>query len=265
MTTVSPGRAAAAAAQRGRVTVRELSTPGATVEAADLLRHVWKGDEAPVPANLVRTVQHTGGYAFGAYDEHDELVAVSLGLVTFEGLHSHITGVAPAGQRRGLGFALKQHQRCWALEKGLTRISWTCDPLVRRNVVFNLCALGASVSHYLPDFYGTMTDGLNRGDQSDRFELTWDLLGDAAVRAETQRLPFLDPGSLPFAVAPGPVSTSVQGPCLVQLPEDIEGLRASDPDAALSWRRQVREAFVPRLDAGQTITGITADGALVLS
>ncbi|MCU1595263.1 MAG: hypothetical protein JWO12_2655 [Frankiales bacterium] len=264
MTTLSSGRAAATALRAG-VAVRELSTPAATEQAAALLRDVWKGDESPVPANLLRTVQHTGGYCFGAYDDRNQLVAVSLALVTFEGLHSHITGVAPAGQRQGLGFAMKQHQRGWALDRGLLTISWTCDPLVRRNLVFNLCALGASVSHYLPDFYGPMKDGLNRGDQSDRLELTWDLLSEAAVRAESERLPFLDPADLPFAVAPGPVAARVHGPCLVQLPPDIETLRASDPAAAKAWRIQVREALEPRLSAGQAVLGITRAGALVLS
>jgi len=34
-------------------------------------------------------------------------------------LHSHIAGVAPGTQRRGVGFALKLHQRAWALGHGL--------------------------------------------------------------------------------------------------------------------------------------------------
>ena len=262
-----------AAAERAGVSVLELSTPAETERAAEVLREVWRGPEAPVPANLIRTVQHTGGYAFGAYDASSALVAVSLGLLASvdgeRALHSHITGVVPAGQRRGLGLALKQHQRRWALERGLTTVTWTCDPLVRRNVTFNLHGLGARVVHYLPDHYGAMTDGVNKGDESDRFELHWDLLSPAAVSAGEHRLPHLPPGDLPYAVAQGdaglPVVASVPaGSFLVQLPADIEALRRVDPAAGLSWRHAVRGALLPALSAGATIRGLTADGALVL-
>ncbi len=229
------------------VTVLELRTPAETERGAALLREVWRSAESPVPANLLRTVQHTGGYVFGAYDDSGALLGVAMGLLSVDGLHSHITGVVPAGQRRGLGFALKQHQRWWALDRGLTTITWTCDPLVRRNLVFNLHALGADVHAYLPDHYGAMTDGVNAGDESDRFELHWDLLSDRAVQAAEGRLPW------------------VSGDRTVPLPEDIEALRLKDPVAARAWRHRVRDAVVPALADGAVVRGLDAEGALVLS
>ena len=229
------------------VSVRELTTAAATERAAALLLQVWGGSEPPVPAHLLRTVQHIGGYAFGAYDAGDDLVAVSMGLLSREGLHSHITGVLPSGQRHGLGFALKQHQRRWALERGITTITWTCDPLVRRNMAFNLHALGATVVAYLPDHYGAMTDGVNKGDESDRFELRWDLMSARAVAAAAGRLPWAAPRGV-----------------LVPLPEDIEALRRADPAAARSYRRAVRDAVLPLLAKGAVIRGLTAAGELVL-
>ena len=261
--------AAAKAVRRAGVAVLELRTPAETDRAAELLRQVWRGPEAPVPANLLRTVQHIGGYVYGAYDESGALVAASMGLLATEGLHSHITGVVPAGQRRGLGFALKQHQRVWALERGMSTISWTCDPLVRRNVAFNLHALGATVENYLPDHYGQMNDGVNKGDESDRFELHWDLTSAGAVAAGAGRLPWVAAGPLVYAVATDghgrPAVTPVTGVSrLVQLPADIESLRRTDPAAALAWRRAVREAVVLALSEGAVLRGLTAEGALVL-
>jgi predicted GNAT superfamily acetyltransferase len=260
------------ACRRAGVTVLELRTPAETERAAELLREVWRGAEMPVPANLLRTVQHTGGYVHGAYDETGALLAASMGLLASlpdgPALHSHITGVVPAGQRRGLGFAVKQHQRLWALERGLSTITWTCDPLVRRNVLFNLHALGATVDGYLPDHYGAMTDGVNKGDESDRFELRWDLGSARAAAAAEGRLPVLD-ADLPYAVAADdrglPVASPVTGTSrLVQLPADIEGLRRGSAAVGLAWRRAVREAVVPALSEGAVIRGLTADGALVL-
>lgn len=261
------------AVDRSATTVLELRTPAETERGAAVLREVWRGAEAPVPANLLRTVQHTGGYVFGAYDANGAMRGVSLGLLASAdgrpALHSHITGVVPTGQRRGLGYALKQHQRLWALERGLQLITWTCDPLVRRNVAFNLHALGAMAVAYLPDHYGAMVDGINSGEDSDRFELHWDVTSPAAVSAGHQRMPWLPAAALPWAVradARGfPVSTRPVGARLVQLPPDVEALRVADPPAARAWRLAVREAVVPALAEGLVVRGLTAEGALVLS
>ncbi|MDP9183351.1 MAG: GNAT family N-acetyltransferase [Actinomycetota bacterium] len=255
-------------ARRTGVQIRELDTPGATVQGADVLRAVWGSVETIAPSNLLRAVQHTGGYVFGVYDDNGAMLAASVGLLASEGLHSHITGVVPAGQRRGLGFALKQHQRAWALERGITTISWTTDPLVRRNVAFNLHALGAHVVAYLPDHYGPMNDGLNRSDETDRLELHWDLLSPSAVDAEKGRLPWAV-SDAPHAVALGPGDLPVldsvgSGSRRVQLPPEIEAIRRTDPEVARAWRLAVRDAVLAGLSAGAAITGLTAEGALVM-
>lgn len=265
----SAAAAASDAAARAGVAVLELRTPAENERAADLLQAVWRDSAPPVAGNLLRTVQHTGGYVFGAYDDDGRLLGASMGLLAADSaLHSHITGVLPEGQRRGLGLALKLHQRSWALERGLQAVTWTCDPLVRRNVAFNLHALGASVLHYLPDHYGSMRDGVNAGDESDRLELSWDLAGPRAVAAETTRLPrvVLD---LPAAVADvdgRPVSTPVAaGPRTIALPADVEALRATDVATARSWRRAVRDAVVPALAEGLVVAGLDPSGSLVLT
>lgn len=260
-------------ADRAGMTILELCSPRETQRAAEVLREIWGGAESPVPANLLLTVQHTGGYVFGVYDEAGVLVAVSLGLLALSGgkacLHSHITGVLASGQRRGLGLALKQHQRLWALGRGLETITWTCDPLVRRNVTFNLQALGAVVTGYLPDHYGKMSDGVNRGDASDRLELRWDLLSDRATEAAQRRLPNVSAAGLPYAVRADQHGLPVLAPLpggvqLVQLPADIEALRRADPAAAAAWRRAIRTSVLPALSRGAVIHGLTAAGALVL-
>jgi predicted GNAT superfamily acetyltransferase len=245
--------AADGSARRAGVAVFELATSVETERAADLLRAVWRSNEALVPANLLRTVQCTGGYVYGAYDDSGQLLGVSLGLLASgPSLHSHITGVAPSGQRRGLGLALKQHQRAWALEHGLTRISWTCDPLVRRNVTFNLHALGAEIEHYFVDHYGAMKDGVNGADETDRLEFVWRLDGALAAAAQNGRLPMAE-------------EAPVTGHRTIALPADIEALRLIDPDRARAWRHEVRDALVPALADGLVVRGVTASGSLLLT
>ncbi len=59
---------------------------------------------------------------------------------------------------RSVGFALKVHQRAWALSEGLEEISWTFDPLISRNAHFNLVKLAAEPTSYHRNFYGHMAD-----------------------------------------------------------------------------------------------------------
>ena len=61
-------------------------------------------------------------------------------------------------------------------------MTWTFDPLVRRNAHFNLAVLGATVDEYLVDFYGPLPDAVNAGDESDRLLVVWPV-GDAATAA----------------------------------------------------------------------------------
>jgi predicted GNAT superfamily acetyltransferase len=133
---------------------------------------VWADGPEVVPFDLALAVQHVGGYSAVAKIDGN-IVGASFG---FQGslddqriLHSHVT----AATVPGAGFALKLHQKQWAAEQGIDAITWTFDPLVRRNAVFNFEKLGAVGIEYLPNFYGTMTDAINAGDESDRLFTYW--------------------------------------------------------------------------------------------
>ena len=118
---------------------------------------------------------HSGGYcALARLD--GEVVGASFALATNTGtLHSHVTGVARAHAGAGIGAQLKRHQWYWAQSHGYRAISWTFDPLVRRNAWFNLVKLGAHVASYHENFYGELTDSINAGDRSDRLYVKWDV------------------------------------------------------------------------------------------
>ena len=105
---------------------------------------------------LLRALGHGGNYLVGAYRvDTGELVGASVAFFTEPlgaAMHSHITGVLAGTAGRGVGAALKWHQRQWALERGLTRITWTFDPLIARNSYFNLTRLGARAGNLLRRF-----------------------------------------------------------------------------------------------------------------
>jgi predicted GNAT superfamily acetyltransferase len=221
--------------------IRRLATPAAAARAAALFVAIWDSDLTP--ANLVRALDHTGGYAYGAYDG-DALLAASVAFLGRDGeglvLHSHVTGVAAAARGRGLGLAMKAHQREWALAGGIERVVWTFDPLVRRNAAFNIARLGALPVAYLADFYGPMDDGINRGDETDRLFVVWHLTAPPAGHAAGETR-------------------------YVAVPEDVEALRRNDPAAARAWRYRVRDELGGALDAGWAVTGFDRERGYVLS
>jgi hypothetical protein len=65
--------------------------------------------------------------------------------------HSHITGVRAGESDRRIRYAMKFHQRRWALDRGSRITSWTFDPLVSRNAYFNLCGPGVPVTPFAPE------------------------------------------------------------------------------------------------------------------
>jgi predicted GNAT superfamily acetyltransferase len=189
---------------------------------------VWAGGPEVVPFDLGIAVLHVGAYCSAAYDGK-EMVAASFGFRgVFNGndiLHSHVTG----SFQPGAGHELKQHQFKWAKQHGLAGITWSFDPLVRRNCVFNFDKLRATAVEYLPNFYGTMTDEINAGDESDRLFVYWDLNGKQNASSIS-----------PDAIA-------------VEIPEDIESLRKTDLEAAKIWRAKTRESLEPLMAQGWTI------------
>jgi predicted GNAT superfamily acetyltransferase len=213
----------------------------------------------------------------GAYDG-EQLVGASVGFFAAPcgtSVHSHITGVAPAAQRRSIGRALKLHQRAWALARGVSRITWTYDPLVRRNAWFNLARLGATPLEYLPDFYGVMGDAVNGADSSDRLLTAWALDSEPVVRAVAGEPVVPDLAALRAAgavavVSPGPdggpVLTSAPSgvPRLVAVPPDVEALRAASPELAAQWRLAVRAALGDALDGGARVLGFAREGCYVV-
>ena len=241
---------AAAAAARAGVDVAEIDDVEHLEAIAELLRKVWGADSPDQILNLptLRALAHSGSYVVGAY-RAGELVAATVAFLGRDHLHSHVTGVAPGGQGRGVGYLLKLHQRAWALRRAIPRVCWTFDPLVRRNAYFNLQKLGAQATEYLVDFYGPLTDGINVGDPSDRLYASWELTGRRAVAAARGTLAAPEQGA---------------GVRLVATPPDIEALRLADPEEAKRWRYALRESLAGPLAEGWTIAGVTREGSYAL-
>lgn len=236
---------ARAAARRSGATIRELDDMRSLTAVQRLYETVWRTGPAgtPVTADLLRALAKSGNPVFGALDG-DDLLGACFGFCSPPGaanFHSHIAGVAASAQGRSIGLALKLRQRAWALGHGMRSMTWTFDPLIRRNAVFNLAKLGAAPVEYLTDFYGQMDDDVNRGDASDRLLVRWHL-------------------DRPLPEPQAPAVASPPGTIRIPVPADIEALRIDDPLRAAEWRLDLRRELGARMAAGAAVIGFDRDG-----
>lgn len=243
--------------------MRELVGSREMTDASTLWDAIWFRADAghEVDPALMVALSHAGGYLAAAFVD-GAMVGAALGFWGGPGsgtLHSHITGVLPGHAGRGIGPALKQHQRDWVLARGGTAITWTYDPLVSRNAYVN-ARLGARPERYLPDLYGALDDDLNRGDPSDRLVVRWDLTGVPPPRSAVPAVALVVE-ELGRPVVQGSVAElearppEARTPVSVAVPDDVTGLRRTDPGTASRWRTAVRDALQPLLDRGWVITG----------
>lgn len=254
--------------------IRELETLEDLEACVALQQEVWGERFSQLaPVSILRVSQRLGGVVAGAFDGTGDLVGFVFGLTGIEDgdpVHwSDMLAVRPRLRGGGLGRRLKAWQRSRCLERGVRRAYWTFDPLESRNAWLNLGRLGAVAREYLPDMYGASDSPLHQGMGTDRLLALWLLdsprveerlrgRGDPPPTAEIlERLPRafdveMD-GRLPRPVTRDATSdpdSTVADALLVPIPADIQGLKAADPDVAVSWREATRSALAPRLAEG---------------
>ncbi|MGC0416376.1 GNAT family N-acetyltransferase [Embleya sp. AB8] len=240
--------------------IRELHELDELEDVCALFCEIWGAapGNAPINVEQMRALSHAGNYVAGAYAD-GRLAGATVaffGAPIARTMHSHITGARPG---HAAGFALKLHQREWALDRGLSRITWTYDPLIRRNAYFNVAKLAGRPDGYLPNFYGSVDDAINGGTDTDRVLVAWEL-ADPQVAAAARSAP------IPVVVPPDAVAALTDRDdlpvlgrtdaehLLVEVPADIEALRRTDPGAAKEWRIALRDV----------LGGLLADGARVI-
>lgn len=274
-------REAAATADRiastSGVEIRLLSTAAEFAAVEELLCDVWSSPQPQVRASTLRAMVYAGCYVAGVFALNDPLRMLGACIAFFatpdrHELHSHITGVRSEARGKHLGLGLKMHQRAWALERGVDTISWTYDPLVRRNAYFNLVGLEAKAQRYFVDFYGRMDDSVNNGEPSDRLLIEWNLQSPSVVGAANgiqrvrtlreltnlgaHRLLEADENGVPRVLEPSAASSIA----LVQTPRSIEEIRHNQHELSLAWRLALRSALAPLMATGSwTITGFTSE------
>ena len=208
----------------------------------------WSMDAGTeITPNLLQAMVHSGSYLSGAFIDK-KIVGAAFAFPATNGglhLHSHMTAVLPEFRDKGVGYALKIDQWNWAKKKNYSHLSWTFDPLVRRNAKLNIAKLGVDISAYFPNFYGDMPDALNAGDESDRLMVSWRT--DIDVPKARELITSLEPGDI-----------------LIEIPEDIVAIRSKNQSESMKWRRQVREQFLAAFEKNGKVIGFSANNEYVV-
>lgn len=240
-----------------------------------LQREVW-GPFGVVPHHLLLTVQKSGGLVLGAFDQDASgapLVGFVFGFLARDARGpkhaSHMAAVSAAYRDARIGERLKWAQGEQVLAQGLERITWTFDPLISRNARLNIAKLGAVCSTYYVNLYGPEPEGADGDLPSDRFQVDWWLASErvaarrngvaapdaAALRAAA---PLANPD--PLAPAELPRADAL----LLQIPADVEALKAADMARARAWQLQLRALARSAFAARLTVTEYARDGEVGL-
>ena len=244
------------------IVIRDITAISEMREVEELQKQVWGVADLEVfPALALIPMIEVGAILIGAFDDV-RMVGFVFGFPGQENgrgiLHSDMLAVRPEYRAHGLGYKLKLAQRDRALSKGTDTITWTYDPLQSLNAYLNIAKLGVTAASYRLNYYGETTSFLH-GNGTDRLWVTWTLnservhqrvaLGQMPPPVNLEDLPTLvevsqerEPVSSDF----DPASDSL----VIEIPANINSLRAENAPLAGRWREATREAFTSAINAG---------------
>lgn len=211
---------------------------------------IWN-DPTYTPSNFTVTIQRHGGVVLGAFTPEGKMLGFVLSFLSpahvpaagpkaAYGLsqHSQMAGVLPEAQGLGIGEALKRAQAEATLAMGQNLMTWTYDPLEARNAWLNLNKLGAIARKYIPNCYGDMQDGLNRGLPSDRFEPEWWLTPETRAYFN---------------------EANASAKMEIEISPNFQALKRADPAAALALRLRTRDQFTQAFADGYVAVRIARE------
>ena len=174
----------------GKLTVRPLDQPAEMRASVALYRDVLELNptDPAVSPRLLFALRRNGGSVIGAFDG-ERLIGFAYGFIGKDADSGEVYHYSQAAvvdrhsQGRGVGRALKQAQRAYVLDTGVTRMRWSYDPIRAGNAHFNLDVLGARARWFVHSLYGVDDMGRDLGQPSDRLIVEWDLLNEPSPPA----------------------------------------------------------------------------------
>lgn len=240
--------------------IRPIKTWEECLAVVEIQNAVWQSDDGrfAVPPKLLMDINNNGGLLLGAFIGERMIGFVLSFLGTNGQKHcSDRLAVLPEYRTQKIGERLKLRQREYVLAQGIELITWTFDPLQAINANLNLARLGAIARTYIPNAYGEMTDSINVGLPSDRFEAEWRLNSPNVqehIGRKTNQMTwetFINAGiRVVFEIGFDSDFPRIEreyelsgDSLLVEIPTNIGALKSTAPSLAQEWRLRTRSLF----------------------
>lgn len=244
------------------VAIRPITIPAEMQAVENLQKEVWGiPDLEVVPTSHLIASTAAGGVLLGAFDD-ENLVGFAYGFVGYEHgqvtHHSHMLAVKSAFRNADLGHKLKLAQREHALAQGITRMTWTFDPLQSLNAHFNFNKLGVISDCYFINFYGEDAASFLHRNGTDRLWVTWLLTSRREFIVSTPKLEkvirLVELGMDDSPRMNDLVEGLAHEQALIEIPADINALERQSSELAFEWREATRRAFTEAIAAGYLVT-----------
>ncbi|MBO0720294.1 MAG: GNAT family N-acetyltransferase [Blastocatellia bacterium] len=216
----------------------------------ELQRRIWQYDSLDLtPVRSFVIAGRSGGFTLGAFDGSGKLAGFAHALPAFDEklnpyYYSNMLAIDERLQNAGLGMRLKLAQREHALQRGISLMAWTFDPLQSRNAYLNIHKLGGIVRKYLVNFYGhSSTSPLHRGLDTDRLFVEW--------WVGSERVPAALSGE----------RRNDEPEAAIEIPRGIDEIKKRDFEEARRWQLKIRQEFQGFLADGLICAGFAADAA----
>lgn len=249
--------------------VKRLHTVEELHQFQQLEQEIWNRSAISTP-QLVAAINN-GGIILGAY-EGEELVGINYAFPGFHSgsvyLYSLLLGVKRKYREDGIGELLKIELKDQALEAGYDKCIWVFDPLESRIAYLNFSKLRAYAFHYIPNFYGELTDPFSANLPTDRVFICWYLNDTDYLRWDEQMDEFEEGAQelvpLGYTVAGLPMLDAestfdgkisyIQDSYTLAIPSNFQKLKVESPALAEDWRYKTRNILMAMFAQGYAIT-----------
>lgn len=242
----------------------------------DRARTVWA-------APALTAVCQSGGLVLGARDTEDDAARLCGALVDlvadvggYPARHTVFRGVLQSARGRGIGHSLRVAERAICQQEGVDLVFWSLDPLRSDEAHLAFNKLGAVATEHRRNLYGEVHDGANLGLATDRLRVEWWIdsprvvsildrgnpaphfrlgIHEMGVLTETRLL--RNGARMLVGYDDAPRTEHV----LVEIPVDLDRVRAADVATARDWRLQSRAVFELLFERGYVGAGFVHEGA----
>ena len=233
-----------------------------------LHKSIWGLDDFEItPPHIYKATLQTGGHILIAY-KNKEPAGFIYGFPGFDSegsryFYIHNLGVEKKFRSLGIGLKLNFQLRKILLKESYNTVKWTFDPLESTNANLYIGKMGGIVEDYIKDYYGKMTDELNKNISSDRMIIKWKIKSSRVVEKLNSRDSFYTINDIEKSKCLNFISkdkkpknnnsNSISDFYFLEIPANYHEIKIDSFDITREWRLYVRNILQSFLKKGFVI------------